>query len=102
MSRGGDAYGLTITNTALGSADAYADQKTVNKSNVKVGDTLTYTFRPSNGAGAAVAWQNARITDMLSEGLTFAGNVKMNGSTTNYTYDAAGPSSSPSPAKAAQ
>ena len=25
---------------------------------------------------------------MLPEGLTFSGNVKMNGSTTNYTYDA--------------
>lgn len=103
-----DAYGQTITNVAVASADnaddktatdaglnvpegkpdGYAASKTVSKNNAKVGDTLTYTFRLQNGAGATAAWENATITDVLPEGLTYKGNVKMNGATTtNYTWD---------------
>ena len=104
-----DAYGKTITNVAVasadnaedkpatdaglnvpkGSPDAYSGQKTVSKTNAKVGDTLTYSFRLNNGAAATAAWENATITDQLPEGLTFRANVKMNGkTTTNYTWDA--------------
>ena len=74
-----NAYGKTITNVAVASADnaedkpatdagitvpggapdAYSGQKTVSKSNAKVGDTLTYSFRLQNGAGATAAWENA-------------------------------------------
>ena len=103
-----NAYGKTITNVAVASAenaedkpatdaglnvpngapDAYSGQKTVSKSNAKVGDTLTYSFRLQNGAGATAAWENATITDTLPDGLIFKANVKMNGtSTTNYSWD---------------
>lgn len=103
-----NAYGKTITNVAIasadnaedkpaadagitvpeGSPDAYSGQKTVNKSNAKVGDTLTYSFRLNNGAGATAAWENATITDTIPDGLTFKANVKMNGtSTSNYAWD---------------
>ena len=102
------AYGKTITNVAVasadnaedktatdaginvpeGSPDGYAAQKTVSKNNAKVGDTLTYSFRLGNTAGATAAWENATITDTIPEGLTFEANVKMNGtSTTNYSWD---------------
>ena len=103
-----DAYGKTITNVAVASADnaedkpatdaglnvpegapdAYSSQKTVSKSNAKVGDTLTYSFRLNNGAAATAAWENTTITDTIPDGLTFKANVKMNGtSTTNYSWD---------------
>ena len=103
-----NAYGKTITNVAVASADnaedkpatdagvnvpegapdGYVSQKTVSKSNAKVGDTLRYSFRLQNGAAATAAWENATITDTLPDGLSFAANVKMNGtSTTNYSWD---------------
>ena len=103
-----NAYGKTITNVAVASADnaedkpatdagvnvpegapdGYVSQKTVSKSNAKVGDTLRYSFRLQNGAAATAAWENATITDTLPDGLTFKANVKMNGSSTaNYSWD---------------
>ena len=105
-----DAYGKTIKNVALASADnapdnsatdkginipagkpdGYTASKTVSKTTAKVGDTLTYTFRLHNGAGATASWDNATITDTLPDGVTYAGNVQMNGMATyNYSWDAA-------------
>ena len=71
-----------------GHADGRTSTKTVNKNKVKVGETLTYSITLSNSSAATADWENVKVTDPLPEGMTFAANVKENGTATNnYSYD---------------
>ena len=71
-----------------GQADGRTSTKTVNKTKVKVGETLTYTITLSNAQAATADWENVQVKDALPEGVTFAANVKANGKATNdYSYD---------------
>ena len=102
------AYGKTIRNTASvrgenaekktasdegvavepGSADGHAGVKTADRRQVKAGDTVTYSIRLTNGAGATADWTDARVVDPLPKYLTFEGNVRVNGTTSSaYAYD---------------
>ena len=103
-----DAYGMTIENTAVasgsntpdaedtddgvtiedGKADGHAGAKSANKTTVRVGDTITYTITLQNGAMATADWTDATVTDVLPDGVSFAGNVQKDGqATTEYSYD---------------
>ena len=103
-----DAYGLTIENTAIasgsntpdaedtddgvtiedGTPDGHAGAKSANKTTAHVGDTITYTITLQNGAMATADWTGATVTDVLPDGVTFAGNVQKDGqATTEYSYD---------------
>ena len=104
------AYGKTIYNTAVLSGDNIPDtegkddgvsvgdgkarpsiEKTADKSAASVGDKITYTLTLSNSETATVPVQNAVVTDVLPDGLTFEyGSVMVDGSTTSsYTYEQA-------------
>ena len=104
------AYGQTIYNTAVLSGDNIPDtegkdngvsvgdgkarpgiEKTADKSSASVGDKITYTLTLSNSETATVPVQNAVVTDVLPDGLTFEyGSVMVDGSTTSsYTYEQA-------------
>ena len=61
--------------------------KSVDKSSARVGDTLTYTVEVSNGTGAEVNIRDAKLTDTIPDGLTFRGNVTVDGYTSIYAYD---------------
>ena len=101
-----DAYNTTIQNLATLTSDntepvqdkddgvVVADgmtdlsiNKSVNKSSARVGDTLTYTVEVSNGVGAQVNIRDAKLTDTIPDGLTFRGNVTVDGYTSIYAYD---------------
>lgn len=102
------AYGMTIENTAIvsgsntpdtedtddsvtiedGKADGHAGAKSADKTVASVGDTITYTITLQNGAMATADWTGATVTDVLPDGVTFAGNVQKDGqATTEYSYD---------------
>ena len=102
------AYGMTIENTAVasgnntpdtedtddgvtiedGKADGHAGVKSANKTVASVGDTITYTITLENGALATADWTGATVTDVLPDGVSFAGNVQKDGqATTEYSYD---------------
>lgn len=102
----GDAYNTTIQNLATLTADntepvqdkddgvVVADGRTdltitksVNTATAKVGDKLTYTVQVSNGAGAQVNIRDAKVTDAIPDGLTFYGNVTVDGYSAAYQYD---------------
>ena len=71
-------------------ADGMTDlsiEKSVSTATVKVGDTLTYTVRVSNGAGAEVNVRDAVMQDSIPDGLTFRGNVTVDGYSAAYQYD---------------
>lgn len=100
------AYGKTIYNTAIGKGDNTSDTpapddgvkiqdgktapsatKTASVSTAKVGDTLTYTIKATNGASATEKWMNALFSDTLPEYLNFVyGSVQVNGETAQYSY----------------
>lgn len=103
-----DAYGMTIENTAIasgsntpdaedtddgitiedGTPDGHAGAKSANKTTAHVGDTITYTITLQNGATATADWTDATVTDVLPDGVSFAGNVQKDGqATTEYSYD---------------
>lgn len=102
------AYGMTIENTAIasgsnapdtedtddgvtiedGKADGHAGAKSANKTTARVGDTITYTIMLQNSALATADWMGATVTDVLPDGVSFAGNVQKDGrATTEYSYD---------------
>lgn len=104
------AYGKTIYNTAVLSGDNIPDtegkddgvsvgdgkarpsiEKTADKASASVGDKITYTLTLSNSETATVPVQNAVVTDVLPNGLTFEyGSVMVDGSTvSSYTYEQA-------------
>ena len=101
-----DAYNTTIQNLATLTSDNtepvqdkddgvvvtdgmtdLSINKSVNKSSARVGDTLTYTVEVSNGAGAEVNIRDAVIQDTIPGGLTFRGNVTVDGYSAAYQYD---------------
>lgn len=105
-----DAYSMTIENTAIasgsntpdaedtddgvtiedGTPDGHAGAKSANKTTAHVGDTITYTITLQNGAMATADWMGATVTDVLPDGVTFAGNVQKDGqATTEYSYESA-------------
>ena len=61
--------------------------KSVSAATAKVGDTLTYTVEVSNGAGAEVNIRDAVMADTIPDGLTFRGNVTVDGYSAAYQYD---------------
>ena len=102
------AYGMTIENTAVasgsntpdtedtddgvtiedGKADGHAGAKSANKTTARVGDTITYTITLQNSSLATADWTGATVTDVLPDGVSFAGNVQKDGrATTEYSYD---------------
>lgn len=103
-----DAYGMMIENTAVasgsnapdtedtddgatiedGKADGHAGAKSANKATACVGDTITYTITLQNSSLATADWTGATVTDVLPDGVSFAGNVQKDGrATTEYSYD---------------
>lgn len=101
-----DAYNTTIQNLATLTSDntepvqdkddgvMIADGRTdlaivksVSTATAKVGDTLTYTVEVSNGAGAEVNIRDAVMADTIPDGLTFRGNVTVDGYSAAYQYD---------------
>ena len=103
-----DAYGMTIENTAIasgsnapetedtddgvtiedGTPDGHVGAKSANKTTARVGDTITYTITLDNSAMATAEWTGATVTDVLPDGVTYAGNVQKDGqATTEYSYD---------------
>ena len=103
-----DAYGMTIENTAIvsgsnaldaedtddgvtiedGTPDGHAGAKSANKTVASVGDTITYTITLQNGALATADWADVIVTDVLPDGVSFAGNIQKDGqATTEYSYD---------------
>ena len=102
------AYGMTIENTAIasgsnapdtedtddgvtiedGKADGHAGAKSANKTTARVGDTITYTIILQNSSLATADWTGATVTDVLPDGVSFAGNVQKDGrATMEYSYD---------------
>lgn len=101
-----DTYNTTIQNLATLTADntepvqdkddgvVVADGRTdltitksVNTATAKVGDKLTYTVQVSNGAGVPVNIRDAAMQDTIPDGLTFYGNVMVDGYSAAYQYD---------------
>lgn len=102
----GDAYNSTIQNLATLTSDntepvqdkddgvVIADGRTdlsvvksVNTPVAKVGDRLTYTVQVSNGAGAQVNIRDVVMRDTVPDGLTFSGNVTVDGYAAAYQFD---------------
>ena len=101
------AYGESLSNTAILSADRNEDKpvtdagtkiedgrpgltatKTVDKSTAKVGDTLTYTVTASNAEDATAPLENATLTDTLPSFVDFVqGSVMMDGASGRYSFD---------------
>ena len=100
------AYNTTIQNLATLTSDnadpvqdkddgvAIADgdalltvSKSADKSSAKVGDTITYTVNATNATGADVNIRDAVMTDKIPNGLTFRGNVTVDGYSAAYQYD---------------
>ena len=100
------AYNTTIQNLATLTSDnadpvqdkddgvAIADgdalltvSKSADKTTAKVGDTITYTVNAANETGADVNIRDAVMTDTIPNGLTFCGNVTVDGYSAEYQYD---------------
>ena len=102
------AYGKTVYNTAIMTGDNIPDtegtddgvsvgdgkarpsiEKAADKSSAKVGDKITYTLTLSNSETATAPIENAVVTDVLPDGLTFEyGSVMLDGNgTSDFTYD---------------
>ncbi len=100
------AYNTTIQNLATLTSDnadpvqdkddgvAIADgnalltvSKSADKSTAKVGDTITYTVVAANATGADVNIRDAVMTDTIPAGLTFRGNVTVDGYSAAYQYN---------------
>lgn len=64
--------------------------KSANKTIAKVGDTITYTVNAANATGADVNIRDAVMTDTIPNGLTFRGNVTVDGYSAEYQYDNTG------------
>ena len=103
------AYNTTIQNLATLTSDnadpvqdkddgvAIADgdalltvSKSADKTAAKVGDTITYTVNATNATGADVNICDAVMTDTIPNGLTFRGNVTVDGYSAEYQYDNTG------------
>lgn len=103
------AYNTTIQNLATLTSDnadpvqdkddgvAIADgdvlltvSKFADKSTAKVGDTITYTVNAANATGADVNIRDSVMTDTIPNGLTFRGNVTVDGYSAEYQYDNTG------------
>ncbi|MFR8735266.1 MAG: isopeptide-forming domain-containing fimbrial protein, partial [Butyricicoccus sp.] len=103
------AYNTTIQNLATLTSDnadpvqdkddgvAIADgdalltvSKSADKTTAKVGDTITYTVNATNATGADVNICDAVMTDTIPNGLTFRGNVTVDGYSAEYQYDNTG------------
>lgn len=103
------AYNTTIQNLATLTSDnadpvqdkddgvAIADgdalltvSKSADKTTAKVGDTITYTVNAANATGADVNIRDAVMTDTIPDGLTFRGNVTVDGYSAEYQYDNTG------------
>lgn len=61
--------------------------KSADKTTAKVGDTITYTVNAANATGADVNIRDAVMTDTIPDGLTFRGNVTVDGYSAEYQYD---------------
>ena len=61
--------------------------KSADKTTAKVGDTITYTVNATNATGADVNIRDAVMTDTIPNGLTFCGNVTVDGYSAEYQYD---------------
>lgn len=104
------AYGKMVYNTAIMTGDNIPDtegkdngvsvgdgkarpsiEKTADKASASVGDKITYTLTLSNSETATVPMENAVVTDVLPDGLTFEyGSIMVDGSTvSSYTYEQA-------------
>ena len=101
------AYGKSFNNVAVLSADNDSDKpaiddgttvedgtarmtasKSVDKSTVKVGDTLTYTVTATNSDAATVNLKNVVMSDTISDYLTFShGSVQVDGYSAKYSYN---------------
>lgn len=64
--------------------------KSADKTTAKVGDTITYTVNATNATGADVNIRDAVMTDTIPDGLTFRGNVTVDGYSAEYQYDNTG------------
>ena len=64
--------------------------KSADKTTAKVGDTITYTVNAANATGADVNIRDAVMTDAIPNGLTFRGNVTVDGYSAEYQYDNTG------------
>ena len=103
------AYNTTIQNLATLTSDnadpvqdkddgvAIADgdalltvSKSADKTTAKVGDTITYTVNAANATGADVNIRDAVMSDTIPNGLTFRGNVTVDGYSAEYQYDNTG------------
>lgn len=103
------AYNTTIQNLATLTSDnadpvqdkddgvAIADgdvlltvSKSADKTTAKIGDTITYTVNAANATGADVNIRDAVMTDTIPNGLTFRGNVTVDGYSAEYQYDNTG------------
>ena len=101
-----DAYNTTIQNLATLTSDNtepvqdkddgviisegmtdLSIKKSVSAVTAKVGETLTYTVQVANGAGAEVNIRDVTLTDEIPDGLTFCGNVTVDGYSAVYQYD---------------
>ncbi len=101
------AYGETLSNTAILSADNSEDvpvtdtstkvedgkpgltaKKSVDKTQAKVGDTLTYTITAKNAEDATAPLENATLSDTLPSFVDFVqGSVMVDGASGHYSFD---------------
>lgn len=61
--------------------------KTVNKTDAAVGDTLVYNVVVSNDAAATGVMKNVTLSDVIPEGMLFAGNVRVGLTSVVHDYD---------------
>lgn len=66
-----------------GKADGRVGAKSVNKSQAKVGDTLSYEIEVANSPSATADWENVTITDPIPEELEYVGHLEKNGKGSN-------------------
>lgn len=101
------AYGETLSNTAILGADNSEDipvsdsstkiedgkpgltaEKTVDKAQAQVGDTLTYTITARNAEDATAPLKNATLTDTLPGSVDFVqGSVMVDGASGHYSFE---------------
>lgn len=74
-----------------GKADGNVSVKFVDKTEAKVGETVTYSMKLSNSSHATADWENVKIVDPIPQGMVFkVGSVKMNGQNTQlFDFDSA-------------